>query len=146
MFRKFGKADKKELKKFVERINFSLPDDYSNFLKKSNGGTFEEEYVGFCMKGERNSIYMNEMLGLGLQNGSDLSGCYEEFEGRLPENTIIIGDTIETGKLLLSCKNEGGGIYLWDSDTVLRQSSERNCIYKIADSFDEFWQKLHKIA
>ena len=76
MFRKFGKADKKELKKFIERINFSLPEDYRKFLKKSNGGTFDEDYVGFCMKGERNSIYMNELLGIGVKEGADLGGSY----------------------------------------------------------------------
>lgn len=146
MFRKFGKVSRKELKKFVEKINIELPDDYKKFLDKSNGGIFDEEYVGFCMRGERNSIYMNEMLGLGVQCRRDLNVYYDEFEGKIPENMIIIGDTIETGKLLLDCKPENGGIYLWDSDTVLRQSNEKNCIYKVADSFEEFWQKLHKIA
>ena len=146
MFQKFGKANKRKLRKFTENIKLNLPDDYRKFLAKFNGGVFEGEYVGFCMRGERNSIYMSEMLGIGVENETDLGECYDEFAEILPENTIIIGDTIETGKILLNCLPEDGGIYLWDNDFVLERSNEEKCIYKIADSFDEFWGKLHKVA
>ena len=146
MFRKYGDINKNKLKKFTEETKLKLPADYNRFLRSYNGGDFGDEYIGFCLRGEKNSIYMDKMLGIGGDPITDLSSSYSTFRTEIPKNTIIIGETIETGKILLSCETQNGGIYLWDKDIVLDQSTEENNIYKIADSFDEFWNRLHSIA
>ncbi|MCR4745081.1 MAG: SMI1/KNR4 family protein [Lachnospiraceae bacterium] len=146
MLKKPGGFKSKRLREFTDKIKFKLPKDYSNFLKNSNGMAFGEEYIGFCLKGERNSIYMDELLGIGVYNGSDIERYYDEYADELPEKTIIIGETMETGKLLLKCQDGNTGVYLWDNDFILEQSTEEKCIYKVADSFDEFIGKLHKVA
>lgn len=149
MFGKLKKMEKGECRKFSERTKLRLPEDYRKFLMESNGMVFYDGNIGFCLKGERNSIYMNELLGIGSKeskSGADIIGVFTCHEEEIPANMIIIGETIETGKILLDCGEEESGIYLWDCDRVLCQSREGNCIYKVANSFEEFMGKLHRVA
>mgnify|MGYP002626259891 CR=1 FL=1 len=73
MFGKLKKMEKGECRKFSERTKLRLPEDYRKFLMESNGMVFYDGNIGFCLKGERNSIYMNELLGIGSKESADNS-------------------------------------------------------------------------
>ena len=63
---------------------------------------------------------------------------HNEYSEELPENTIIIGNTINAGLILLIWQDDWKGVFLWDHCLELEQSTEEDCLYRISDSFELF--------
>ena len=115
-----------------------IPDDYKEFLIRTNGGQFIDEVHTFWVNELQQEIGIDVLFGLGLARSLCLNEWHEEYSDDLPENTIIIGNSINAGLILLIWQEDWKGIFLWDHCLDLEQSTEEDCLYRITDRFDLF--------
>lgn len=141
MIQKFGKADEANIKEIEQKLKITLPQDYRAFLAGYNGGSCEDIIV-FKVEGIEETIALDLLYGIGLKDGLNILDWCEEYADDLLEDMIIIGHTMETGLLLLIHQEDWKGIYFWDHCIDYEESTEEECIYKIADSFDDFIKGL----
>ena len=71
-----------------------------------------------------------------------MNSWYNEYDEELSETTIIIGNTINAGLILLIWEDDWKGIFLWDYCLELEQSTEEDCLYRISDCFEAFLNSL----
>ena len=151
-FQPFGTLTEQELEKVEERIRFKMPQDYRRFLMKSNGGSTPKDSY-FCVKVPRveESIDIDLFLGHKPKRSSsrlskicDLGHWFDmfgyEYEG-INTAQIVLSDP---GVIVIGYENDPrDGVYLWDHTLELETSTEDDCMYKIADTFDEFISKIY---
>ncbi len=133
----FGKASQKMIDDFEKIIDFSLPNDYKNFLLEYNGGIPEVKYSTFNVKELNEDISLDILLGLAIDK-LDLQKRNAEYKEDLLPYCIIIGDDPGSGMIVLINDLELKGIYYWDHSFYFEKSNEEQNIYKITDSFREF--------
>lgn len=138
----YGNISEEEVFKFEEKIGFSLPDDYKEFLLNYNGGVPEIKYSTFELNDFDESIGLQVLYGLNLAQNLDLREWNEEYEDDLLDDCIIIGHGIGFGLIVLVKSMEFSGIYFWDHSFELESSSEDENVYKIADTFKQFIDNL----
>jgi hypothetical protein len=61
----------------------------------------------------------------------------------LPDEMIVIGHAMGSGMILLVNQNDWKGIYFWDNALDYKNSTEDECLYKIAGTFSEFLNGLY---
>ena len=138
----YGNISEEEVFKFEEKIGFSLPDDYKEFLLNCNGGVPEIKYSTFELNDFDESIGLQVLYGLNLAQNLDLREWNEEYEDDLLDDCIIIGHGIGFGLIVLVNSIEFSGVYFWDHSFELESSSEEENVYKIADTFKQFIDNL----
>lgn len=144
MFKKFGGEIISKLETYEKNANTKLPEDYKQFLIHTNGGQFINEIYTFWVEELEMNIGIDVLFGFNLSKSLCLTTWYKEYVDDLPENTIIIGNSINAGLILLIWQNDWKGIFLWDLSLDLEQSTEENCLYRIADNFNQFYSSLKK--
>ena len=142
MFKEFGGANKNLIDKYEKLIKMKLPKDYKDFLLKTNGGIFEETIPLFMIDQVCEEIGVEVLFGLQNAEGLDLESWFSEYQDELVEYVAVIGDTWGVGLILLICQDDIKGIFLWDHCLELEQSTEEDCLYKIADDFETFFKML----
>lgn len=138
MFKEFGGKITADISEYENRIKMQIPDDYKEFLIRTNGGQFIDEVHTFWVNELQQEIGIDVLFGLGLARSLCLNEWHEEYSDDLPENTIIIGNSINAGLILLIWQEDWKGIFLWDHCLDLEQSTEEDCLYRITDRFDLF--------
>lgn len=118
MFKKFNGANSDSIKEYEELIQMELPQDYREFLLNTNGGCFEDELHTFWVEELKENIGIDVLFGFNQERSLSLSTWYNEYREDLK------------------------GIFLWDHCLELEQSTEEDCLYRIADSFEEFLSKM----
>lgn len=148
MFQKFGHTIllERKIRQFEKENRLALPKDYRRFLLRTNGGTFvpgenNEEFTAFAAEGVEESVIIDALFGFGHDRGLNISEWREEYSDELPEECVIIGSSV-AGELLLFWEDGRTGVYLWDHCLELDQSTEEECLYRIAGSFSEFFDSL----
>ena len=58
------------------------------------------------------------------------------------ENTIIIGDSLQHGFIVMICVGENAGVYYYDDSYYFEESNDEGNVYWIAENFEEFWKML----
>ena len=140
MIKEFGKAIKTSIDNFQNHIGFKLPDDYITFLMEHNGGIFIETRLLVPLLGE---VLLHILYGIVIDSDFDLKSWNDEYKDDLLPNSIIIGhDYSGAGFIVLIAGSENEGIYYWDHTFTFEQSNEEHNTYFIADSFQEFIDKL----
>lgn len=142
MFQKFGGEISSQIEEFENTVNMKLPDDYKKFLMNTNGGLFVNQIHTLWVDELQENIGMDVLFGFDNLRGLCLMDWYEEYIEDLPENTIIIGNSINAGLILLIWQDDWKGIFLWDNCLELEQSTEEECLYQIADRFGSFYASL----
>lgn len=142
MFKKFNGANNSIINQFENYVKMKLPKDYREFLLNTNGGHFDEEIHTFWVEELQQNIGIDVLFGLNQVRSLCLNDWYDEYSEDLLENTIIIGDSINSGLILLIWQDDWKGIFLWDHCLELEQSTEEDCLYRIADQFDLFFDSL----
>ena len=119
---------------FQEFLDFTLPDDYFNFLAQNDGATIDEAY--FYVKDIEEYIMFDLFY--------DIEKCikiYEEFSDDFPDKSLVIGRDPGGGMLLLVTTDVGDfskGIYFYDHSHFFEASNSDCNTYFICDTFSEF--------
>ena len=119
---------------FQEFLDFTLPDDYFNFLAQNDGATIDEAY--FYVKDIEEYIMFDLFY--------DIEECietYEEFSDDFPDKSLVIGRDPGGGMLLLVTTEVGDfskGIHFYDHSHFFEASNSDCNTYFICDTFSEF--------
>ncbi|MPQ31907.1 SMI1/KNR4 family protein [Clostridium estertheticum] len=138
----YGKAQNEDVLKFQQEIGIELPADYKNFLYECNGGVPEIKYSTFKIEDIQEEVGLQVLYGLGLDKGLDLRGWNDEYNDELFENSIIIGNGLGIGFIVLINSSEESGIYFWDHTYEFDSSTDEENTYKISNTFKEFLEKI----
>lgn len=142
MFKKFDGIIVDEVICYEETVKMRLPKDYKEFLLDTNGGQFIDEIHTFWVDELKENIGIDVLFGFNQVRSLCLNSWYNEYGEELPEETIIIGNSINAGLILLIWQDDWKGVFLWDHCLELEQSTEEDCLYRISDNFDLFFNSL----
>ena len=142
MFKAFGGDISEKITEYEKVLKMQFPEDYKQFLIKTNGGEFQDDIQIFWVDELQEDIAIDLLFGFEHVRSLNLLDWYKEYSEELPENTIIIGDSINAGLILLIWQDDWQGIFLWDHCLELEQSTEEDCLYRIADTFEMFLNSL----
>ena len=138
----FGHAQHDEVERLENQFDISLPNDYKEFLLEQNGGknqAYEFENTIRLSQIEED-INIDTMFGekTGFKN-ADIEQWTNEYVDDIFEHSIIIGDTVQHGFLIMWLSNdENEGIYYYDDTYYFSSSTDENNAYFLAKSFSEF--------
>ena len=142
--KRFGILNQEQIDNIEKILGLELPEDYKKFLGKTDGGVLEKD--------ESNKIYIDDLNadividvlygGNVQEKNANILYWMEELAGDLLDNTIIIGDDILQGLIVMICKGENKGIYYWDDAYNFESSDDKNNLYWIIGTFDDFLQLL----
>ena len=140
----FKKLTDEQIKKIENRIHVKLPEDYREFLKSTGGGVVEKDETNRIMlKTIGREIVLDVLYGDDENNESgNIMFWMKQFEGEMLENSIIIGDDLFQGFLVMVCDGVNKGIYYWDDSYNFQSSNDENNMYWIADSFEQLFKHL----
>lgn len=141
----FGSITNEEITEFENATGFILPKDYREFLAINNGGTFQgENYSCIYVNSAKVKVSLNVLFGIGENIKKDLNimTWLKEFDGEIPKTILIIGAPEGGGLILLSNSRWRKGVYLWDNTFELKKSNRWRCIYKLANTFTEFMERI----
>ena len=110
MIQALGHASDKEIKDLEEKYKLTLPEDYKNFLKESNGGrcpSYEfENSIELQNINEEINIAVLYGIKTGVKN-SDIEDWTDEYLDDLFSHSIIIGDSLQHGFLVFWLSGDG---------------------------------------
>lgn len=99
----------------------------------------KDEFNQIILDGIKENIVLDVLYGNDENNEKgNIIFWTEQFKGELLEDTIIIGDDLLQGFLVMICRGENQGIYYWDDSYNFESSDDENNMYWIANTFDEF--------
>lgn len=142
----FGNAKKENIIKIEKEFDVILPIDYKKFLFNYNGGKVSNnEFNEIHLDDVNVNINIDVLYGIhtGYSN-SDIEYWTNKYVEDLFEKTIIIGDSLQHGFIVLICDGFNDGIYYYDDSYHFDNSNDESNIYLIADTFDKFWELLSK--
>ncbi len=135
----FGAVPISDVKMLEGRYNINLPKDYFDFLCSVGGGVVEKTENEVYVKGISDTISVDVLFGINTQyKKANVNMWTDKYHNEMPEDTLIIGDTIEHGFIVLLCSGDEAGIYYWDDTYHFSCSNEKNNTYFIADTFTDF--------
>ena len=142
----FGKVKKGYIAEIEKKFDVILPNDYKKFLSNYNGGTVSNnEFNEIHLDDVNGNINIEVLYGIHTGNSnSDIEYWTNEYVEDLLEKTIIIGDSLQHGLIVLICDGSNDGIYYFDDSYHFDISNDESNVYLIADTFDEFWKLLNK--
>lgn len=129
------KIDLVEFKKFLETLDFELPDDYTAFLKGSNGGQPEENIVKIGFD-DSLSFFITSFLGIGTKDEiDDIKWNVNVLKDRIPTGYVPIARAEGGNFICINLNHDNWGqIYLW--------LHEEEIVYRIAPSFNELMRTI----
>ena len=119
---------------FQEFLDFTLPDDYFNFLAQNDGAIIDEAY--FYVKDIEEYIMFDLFYSI-----EKCIKTYEEFCDDFPEKSLVIGRDPGGAMLLLVTTDVGDfskGIYFYDHSHFFEASNSNCNTYFVCDTFSEF--------
>jgi hypothetical protein len=142
--KKFGNSKNKDILDLQNNYSIKLPNKYIEFLTECNGGIIE--------KNENNRVfiealatYINIDVLFGLNTGnreSDIRTWTDKFIDDLFDKSIIIGDDLLHGFIVMICEGEYSGIYYWDDSYQFDESTDEENTYWIAENFSDFIKQI----
>ena len=85
------------------------------------------------------------LYGIGLDNKNADAVFYTDmFAEDLFPGSVLIGDSIQNGFIVMACGGENKGIYYWDHSYTYEVSDDENNMYRIADTFGDFLRMLDR--
>jgi len=141
MFIQNGILSEQCIADFEVETRLNLPNDYRIFLCKTNGGTFQDSIIKPQRPGE---LLIDCLFGLSGKSETDLRFWRGEFDGEIPEKSLIIGSDAGGGFLLLCLEKDAEGIYYYDHSYFFPASSDSENTYFIYPSFSALFSELNK--
>lgn len=139
----FGKIAKEDIVELEKIFDVLLPDDYKKFLLEYNGGAvFNNE---LRLKDINEVINIDVLYGIHIgDSSSDIEYWTNEYADDLLEKTVIIGDSLQHGFIVLICDGSNNGVYYYDDSYCFDSSNDESNVYLISNTFDAFWKALSK--
>jgi hypothetical protein len=127
-----------------EAIFGRLPSDYCAFLLAYNGGKPEKNHIK--IQGTKNTASIRYFFGiLGENEESDLTKKQKFYLERVPKGIIPIAYAEGGNLICLSIiPDTFGQVFFWDHELESSDGEPATWdnLFKLADSFDEFFQNL----
>jgi len=90
------------------------------------------------------NISVDVLFGINTQyKNANITIWTDKYFQEMPESTLIIGDTVEHGFIVLLCSGEDTGVYYWDDTYHYAGSNDDNNTFFIADTFTDFVEMSH---
>ena len=140
----FGKVQEESIQKIENLFHVVLPEDYTKFLLDFNGGViFNTEPGEVYLKDIAQFINIDVLYGIDTgKSECDIEYWTDKYFDELLENTIIIGDSLQHGFIVMICVGENAGVYYYDDSYYFEESNDEGNVYWIAENFEEFWKML----
>ncbi|WP_343064796.1 SMI1/KNR4 family protein [Listeria rustica] len=137
MIKEFGKAQAEDIKAMGRRYDINLPSDYIAFLETSNGGIVDKsDRNQVWIEGVNSSVNIDVLYGVNTGNSSsNIEIWMEKLKDDMMEGSIIIGDDLMQGIIVMICEGEFAGIYYWDDSFQFEESTDEKNTYWIAKDF-----------
>ena len=138
------KLKKKSIQKIENLFHVVLPEDYTKFLLDFNGGVILNTEPGeVYLKDIAQFINIDVLYGIDTgKSECDIEYWTDKYFDDLLENTIIIGDSLQHGFIVMICVGENAGVYYYDDSYYFEESNDEGNVYWIAENFEEFWKML----
>ncbi|MBC2172309.1 SMI1/KNR4 family protein [Listeria booriae] len=140
MIEEFGKAQIEDIKAIEKRYNVHLPSEYVSFLEASNGGIVGKSESNKVLIEDLNAtINIDVLYGVNTgESASNIETWMEKLKEDMMEGSIIIGDDLMQGMIVMICEGEFEGIYYWDDAFQFEESTDEENTYWIAKDFLSF--------
>ena len=140
----FGKVKEESIQKIENLFHVVLPEDYTKFLLDFNGGVILNTEPGeVYLKDIAQFINIEVLYGIDTgKSECDIEYWTDKYFDDLLENTIIIGDSLQHGFIVMICVGENAGVYYYDDSYYFEESNDEGNVYWIAENFEEFWKML----
>lgn len=146
----YGKAKIEDIERYEKTTGFKFPEDYKQFLLDNNGGypEYKENYIIIPnITSEKIKLcWFGGVTEEGEVIRSDKNlFCITANEfGALIDHSEFIPFATPYGYfgLLLGVSEERPGIWLYDYQVRLKESSKNKVIHKICDTFTEFLELI----
>ena len=140
----FGKVKEESIQKIENLFHVVLPEDYTKFLLDFNGGVILNTEPGeVYLKDIAQFINIDVLYGIDTgKSECDIEYWTDKYFDDLLENTIIIGDRLQHGFIVMICVGENAGVYYYDDSYYFEESNDEGNVYWIAENFEEFWKML----
>ena len=140
----FGKVKEESIQKIENLFHVVLPEDYTKFLLDFNGGVILNTEPGeVYLKDIAQFINIDVLYGIDTgKSECDTEYWTDKYFDDLLENTIIIGDSLQHGFIVMICVGENAGVYYYDDSYYFEESNDEGNVYWIAENFEEFWKML----
>lgn len=140
----FGKVSFQEILDYSDLVGFHIPETYSYFLMKTNGGMVEDDSLSFSLSDNSKIIQLEKFFGFDLSKEDDIVDVNNGFKDDLPPNSLVIAYGTK-GYFVLVNSAADTLLYFWDFENNLNISSDNSNAYLITDSFETFWGELGEI-
>lgn len=138
---KFGEANSQDIQMLESTFDIYLPDDYSRYLKMTNGGRNIDyqnlNALSLPVIDEVVNIDFLYGINTGVRN-TEIKRWTELFLHDLPPKSLIIGSSIQNGFIVLILEKEYEGVYYYDDSYYLDSSSDEENTYFISSTFTDF--------
>lgn len=134
----FGTLSKEEIISIENTLEIIFPDDYKDFLSKSNGGYPKSGYFVIKNSNLTDELLVNSFLGKSKDENFDIIGWNKEFAYELPLATFIFGVEYGGGMFIQILEGEDKGVYFWDSNFGLPGTTEDSNVFFLANTFSDF--------
>lgn len=142
-FERYGSLTLEQIKETEEKIGHKFPDDYKEFLLKTNGGQFQlltdDDVHDFYVDPiDEENICIDSFYGVGKEACNYLVIFNQEYD-YASEGCIIIGGTLSHGFMVydyLGNLYDKKAIYFWDLNNSYKASKDGN-VYFVANNFNE---------
>ena len=134
----FGNLNKSELNSLEDTLGISLPTDYKEFLSKTNGGCPKNNYLVLNTPSLKEELLINFFLGINNDENFNIIGWNNDYKSEIPISTFIFGIEYGGGMFIQITEGEDKGVYFWDSNFSLSETSDDENVFYIADTFSDF--------
>ena len=134
----FEKVKEESLQKIENLFHVVLPEDYRKFLL-----VFNTESDEVYLKDIDQFINIDVLYGINTgKSECNIEYWTEKYFDDLLANTIIIGDSLQHGFIVMICAGENSGVYYYDDSYYFEESNDERNVYWIAKNFEEFGKLL----
>jgi hypothetical protein len=139
-----GNASDDKIAAFQARQAITLPDDYKQFLRETNGGIVAKQKFDFIEGRRKTDSRATKFYGVDLGPYDDIDFQLSLVEGRIPEETIPVAhDDLGNLVCLVVLGKSVGQVFFWDHEKESGGRPTYKNMYKIADSFTAFIEHLY---
>lgn len=141
----FEKITNDDIVEIEKMFDILLPNDYKKFLLNYNGASVNNECNELYLDDINEIINIDVLYGIHTGDSNfDIEYWTNEYMNDLLEKTVIIGDSLQHGFIVLICDGSNNGVYYYDDSYYFDSSNDKSNVYLISNTFDEFWKLLSK--
>ena len=86
----FGKVSFQEIMDYSTLVDFHIPDIYSYFLMKTNGGIVKDNSLSFTLSDGAELVQLEKFFGFDLSDEDDIVEANNKLNDELPPNSLVI--------------------------------------------------------